>query len=143
MNTTSIKKYAPKARTDFIAAVTKRLNQLGIYADKAGELTISESLISGSVMQIDGNSFDVSLNKSRKRLTQKVNQQGFNQYVEHTAYTWFNRLCAIRYMELHDYLDHGLRVLSPAPSQGVTSLTPSPSEDVVKPTFKDNNPSHL
>ena len=28
------------------------------------------------------------------------------------AYTWFNRLVAIRFMELHDYLDHGYRVLS-------------------------------
>jgi hypothetical protein len=32
--------------------------------------------------------------------------------MEHIAYTWFNRFCAIRFMELHDYLDHGLRVLS-------------------------------
>ncbi|CAM8575023.1 BREX-1 system adenine-specific DNA-methyltransferase PglX [Escherichia coli] len=32
--------------------------------------------------------------------------------VEHCAYTWFNRLCAIRYMELHGYLDHGFRMLS-------------------------------
>ena len=28
------------------------------------------------------------------------------------AYTWFNRFVAIRFMELHGYLDHGLRVLS-------------------------------
>ena len=28
------------------------------------------------------------------------------------AYTWFNRFAAIRYMELHGYLDHGYRVLS-------------------------------
>jgi hypothetical protein len=28
------------------------------------------------------------------------------------VYTWFNRLVAIRFMELHGYLDHGYRVLS-------------------------------
>ena len=28
------------------------------------------------------------------------------------AYTWFNRFVAIRFMELHGYLDHGYRVLS-------------------------------
>jgi len=28
------------------------------------------------------------------------------------AYTWFNRLMALRYMELHGFLDHGYRVLS-------------------------------
>jgi len=112
MNTSNIKTYAPKARADFMAAVAKRLNQFGIYAGKAGEVTISEPQISGSVMQIDGNSFDATLSASRNNLAKKAKQQGFNQFVEHTAYTWFNRFCAIRYMELHDYLEHGLRVLS-------------------------------
>ena len=32
--------------------------------------------------------------------------------MEAAAYTWFNRFAAIRYMELHGYLDHGYRVLS-------------------------------
>ncbi len=32
--------------------------------------------------------------------------------MEAMAYTWFNRFAAIRYMELHDYLEHGYRVLS-------------------------------
>jgi len=31
--------------------------------------------------------------------------------MEAIAYTWFNRFAAIRYMELHGYLDHGYRVL--------------------------------
>ena len=32
--------------------------------------------------------------------------------MEAVAYTWFNRFLAIRYMELHHFLDHGCRVLS-------------------------------
>jgi len=32
--------------------------------------------------------------------------------MEAVAYTWFNRFAALRYMELHDYLGHGRRVLS-------------------------------
>ena len=32
--------------------------------------------------------------------------------MEAVAYTWFNRFVAIRFMELHGYLDHGFRVLS-------------------------------
>ena len=111
MNTSNIKKYAPKARADFINAVTKRLNHLGIYADK-DQLRVSESRIDGSLMQIDGVTLDVKLSESRQKLVKQAEKQGFNQFVEHTAYTWFNRFCAIRYMELHDYLEHGLRVLS-------------------------------
>jgi len=38
--------------------------------------------------------------------------------MEAIAYTWFNRFAAIRYMELHGYLDHGYRVLSPSPLVG-------------------------
>ena len=38
--------------------------------------------------------------------------EGFEQTMEAMAYTWFNRFAAIRYMELHGYLDHGYRVLS-------------------------------
>ena len=114
MNTNNIKKYAPIARRDFIAAVGLRLNQFGVYTDSKGKtLTISEPTFSGSVMQIDGNSFDASLAAARKRLTLRAEQLGFSALVEQVAYTWFNRLCAIRFMELKtDYLEHGLRVLS-------------------------------
>ncbi len=63
-------------------------------------------------MQIDGNSFDSALARPRNRLVARCETLGFAQLVEQVAYTWFNRLCAIRFMELHGYLDHGLRVLS-------------------------------
>ena len=48
----------------------------------------------------------------RKRLEERIRQDGFEQVMEAIAYTWFNRFAAIRYMELHGYLDHGYRVLS-------------------------------
>jgi hypothetical protein len=112
MNTANIKKYAPKARNDFMQAVAKRLNLLGIAADKKGQLIVSDVTIDGSVMQVAGNSFDTKLEKPRQKLLARAQEQGFIQLVEQIAYTWFNRLCAIRYMELHGYLDHGLRVLS-------------------------------
>ena len=112
MNTANIKCYAPQARNDFMQAVARRLNLLGIATDKKGELLISDVVIDGSVMQIAGNSFDASMAESRNKLVKHTQKQGFNQFVEHTAYTWFNRFCAIRFMELHDYLEHGHRVLS-------------------------------
>jgi type II restriction/modification system DNA methylase subunit YeeA len=112
MNTNNIKKYAPIARRDFIEAVGKRLNQFGVY-NKGNALTISELIVSGSVMQIDGNAFDAGLALARERLVFRAEQLGFAALVEQVAYTWFNRLCAIRFMELKpDYLEHGFRVLS-------------------------------
>lgn len=112
MNTKNIKNYAPKARRDFMEAVAKRLNHFGIAANKKGELQLAEATITGSVLQIAGNSFDAALAPRRRRLVERAERLGFAVLVEQMAYTWFNRLCAIRYMELHDYLGHGLRVLS-------------------------------
>jgi len=112
MNTNNLKKYAPQARRDFIAAVSQRLNQLGIATDIKGQLTISTPVVSGSVMQIEGMSFDAGLARARERLVQRAESMGFEALVGQMAYTWFNRLSAIRFMELHGYLDHNLRVLS-------------------------------
>lgn len=108
MNTAKLKKYAPQARREFITAVSKQLNQLGIYSDKQ----ISEVKQEGSVLLIEGKTFEPCVKTARERLVKKVQAMGYNQIVEQVAYTWFNRLCAIRYMEIHDYLGHGFRVLS-------------------------------
>ena len=119
MNTNNIKKYAPKARREFMDAVAKRLNAFGITANKKGELQIAEANLQGSVLQIAGNSFDGKLAEPRKRIVARSQKLGYAQLIEQVAYTWFNRLCAIRYMEIHDYLGHGFRVLShPDNSQG-------------------------
>ena len=107
MNTANIKKYAPLARNAFITAVTKRANELGIYADH-----IEDAIEEGQVLKIEGRSVALTLKGSRNKLIKRVESTGFTALMEFIAYTWFNRLCAIRYMELHDYLDHGLRVLS-------------------------------
>ncbi len=114
MNTSNIKKVAPQARREFINAVSKRLNELGIH----GNSEISEVTQQGELLNIEGRHFEVTIKPLRDRLVKKVKTLGFAPLVENIAYTWFNRMCAIRYMELHDYLDHGLRILSPSPSKG-------------------------
>ncbi len=113
MNTANIKKYAPLARNAFITAVSKRANELGIYHDR-----IEPATEEGQTLKIEGRSVALNLKAARNKLIQRVESTGFNALMEHIAYTWFNRLCAIRYMELHDYLDHGFRVLSSGEGRG-------------------------
>lgn len=108
MNTANLKRYAPQARREFITAISKQLNQLGIYSDKQ----ISDVKEEGSVLLIEGKAFLPDIKFAREKLVEKVKLVGYAQLVEQEAYTWFNRLCAIRYMEIHDYLGHGFRVLS-------------------------------
>ncbi len=138
MNTNNLKKYAPQARRDFIAAVRQRLNQFGIHATSKGQLTINTPVISGSVMQIEGLSFDASLARARERLVQRAEQMGFEALVEQMAYTWFNRLSAIRFMELHGYLEHNLRVLSHPEKAGTFEIL-AHAQDVAADLGLDRN----
>lgn len=107
MNTSDLKAYAPKARKDFIAAVTRKAELLGL--NPAHPATVEQQ---GDVLLINGQAYPARIANQRARLATRIAQQGFAVVMEALAYTWFNRLVAIRYMELHGYLDHGYRVLS-------------------------------
>lgn len=111
MNTAAIKRYAPQARTDFIAAVTRQATTYGVTAKGIAPLEIK-----GDFAIINDRPFPKSIATARQALEKRVEQMGFAQAMEQAAYSWFNRLCAIRYMELKGFLDHGRRVLS-HPSQ--------------------------
>lgn len=112
MNTNNIKKYAPQARNQFRDAVIQKLTTLGISADTKGTLRIADAEIVGETVRYGQFDYPKSTLTRRDRLVKRAHEQGFDVLVEHCAYTWFNRLCAIRYMELQGYLDHGFRMLS-------------------------------
>ena len=107
MNRNTLEAYAQKARRDFIAAVTGRAAFYGLTAK-----TIEPVVEQGDVTMIGAHAFPRNVAVPRKRLEERIQQDGFEQVMEAIAYTWFNRFAAIRYMELHGYLDHGYRVLS-------------------------------
>ena len=107
MNRNKLKAYAPQARRDFIKAVTDRAAFYGLTKEKIEP--ISEQ---GDVAIIGGKPFPIGVAKKRKWLEERIRRDGFEQVMEAMAYTWFNRFAAIRFMEIHGYLDHGYRVLS-------------------------------
>jgi hypothetical protein len=111
MNKAKLKTYAPQARKDFIAAVVARANLLGI-SDKNGKLEITPSEKKGDVTLIAGQAWTAKVHDQRERLIKRMQKNGFGETAEAIAYTWFNRFAALRYMEIHDYLGHGHRVLS-------------------------------
>ncbi|EII4816987.1 restriction enzyme, methylase subunit [Mixta calida B021323] len=112
MNTNNIKKYAPKARNQFRDAVIDKLTTLGITIDKKGHLQVADAEIIGETVRYGQFDYHKSSLPRREKLAKCAREQGFDVLVERSAYTWFNRLCAIRYMERHGYLDHGFQVLS-------------------------------
>ena len=109
MNTTNIKKYAPQARNDFIAAMRKQAAKYGITADR-----ILPAEQKGDLLLIGETVFPLSVLKPRDKLIKRIQASSFEQSIDYIAYSWFNRLCAIRYMECKGLLDHGRRVLSSA-----------------------------
>lgn len=121
MNTNNVKKYAPKARRDFIAAMAKQAAKYGV--EPKGIAPVEQK---GDVALIGSRPFPVGIIRPRAELVKRVEQLGFEQAMEQAAYSWFNRLCAIRFMEIKGYLDHGRRVLSSAAD---SSGTPQILED--------------
>ena len=109
MNTSNIKKYAPQARNDFIAAMRKQAAKYGITAD-----SILPAEQKGDLLLIGDTVFPLSVTKPREKLIKRIQASSFEQSIDYIAYSWFNRLCAIRYMECKGLLDHGRRVLSSA-----------------------------
>ncbi|MEI7989231.1 MAG: BREX-1 system adenine-specific DNA-methyltransferase PglX, partial [Chloroflexota bacterium] len=111
MNKAKLKTYAPQARKDFISAVTARAHRMGL-AEKNGSVAIAPAEKSGDYVIIAGQSWPAKINRQRDNLIALIERDGFSQTMEAVAYTWFNRFAALRYMEIHDYLKHGYRVLS-------------------------------
>lgn len=125
MNTANLKKIAPRARTAFITAIKARAAEFGITAK--GHI---EPVISGEVLQVAGFTHPASCASALKRLQQQLANDSYETLIEHVAYTWFNRFCAIRFMELKSeegYLEHGVRLLShPSQPQGFEVLDRAP-----------------
>ncbi len=131
MNKTAIKNFAVWARNKLIADISY----------KAGLMGISEDGIKSALPQStkDTKFYDIGTKepyavsgeavRQRGRLTDLINQKAgssdyktaYRSVIEEVAYTWFNRLIAIRFMEVNDYLPSHIRALS---SESGTKLEP-------------------
>ena len=105
MNKNAIKKFAIDARNKLIASVTDKAGMLGITPDNC-----SEAITKGADFEVykTAAGTEVTLNKKqceqRRKLVDQIHARGYETVVEEVAYTWFNRICAIRFMEVNDYM---------------------------------------
>ena len=105
MNDTAIKNYAIWARRELISDVQKRCMKYGI---------LDKGSLPGTADAIDGRVLTSAERQQRAELLRLAADGGYRELVERAAYTWFNRLLAIRFMELNDRLPSHVRVLSGA-----------------------------
>ena len=122
MNKTAIKNFAIWARNKLIADIKY----------KAGLMGITDKGIAGALPQSAGGTefYDIGTSEpycisgkeieQRRRLKEVIENKttdtdystAYKYVIEEVAYTWFNRLIAVRFMEVNDYLPGHIRVLS-------------------------------
>lgn len=141
MNKAKLKTYAPQARKDFIAAVTARAHRIGL-AEKNGSVAVAPAEKCGDFVIIAGQSWPAKISSQRDNLIARIDKEGFSQTMEAVAYTWFNRFAALRYMEIHDYLSHGYRVLS-SREGGLPEILNAAPELAQKRELPDLNPQQV
>ena len=124
MNKTAIKNFAIWARNKLIASCEQKALMVGItekgIVDKLPMSTADTEFYdigTGTPYSITGKAI-----KQRRELVKAIEnstQDGdykaaFYSIMEEVAYTWFNRLIALRFMEVNGYLNNDMRILSSA-----------------------------
>lgn len=142
MDKPAIKKFAIWARNKLIADTKYRAGLVGVT-----ETTVAEPLPqSNESVQF----FDVGLPQpyriesdavtQRQRFVAELNKEtakqgsytaAYQTVVDKVAYTWFNRLIAVRYMEVNDLLPSRTRVLSSADGRAEPQIVTSPFDAVL------------
>ena len=95
MDKNAIKKYAVWARNELIQRVTQKALQYEITNESKAD--VNADSVNGKLIT------PVEI-KQRQALINQINEKGFEQVIEEVAYTWFNRFCALRFMEVNGYL---------------------------------------
>ncbi|MDA8228991.1 MAG: BREX-1 system adenine-specific DNA-methyltransferase PglX [Desulfitobacterium hafniense] len=122
MNKTAIKNFAIWARNKLIADITYKAGLLGI-TENGNKSSLPQSTQTVQFFDI-GTKEPSSITgieiQQRKKLVEEIERKAkqsdyataYKNVIEEVAYTWFNRLIAIRFMEVNDYLPTRIRVLS-------------------------------
>lgn len=108
MNKSALKKFATEARKELLERVELQARKIGITADSIQKANVESS----DAVFIDGRQLSDLERRQRNKLITRINEIGFDRVIEETAYTWFNRFIALRFMEVNDYLPTKVRVLS-------------------------------
>lgn len=116
MDKVALRNFAVNAKEKMEDDIKRKLELMGITEKGIGEETVKED----DYLKINGQEFNEKEVKQREKIIEVLKTRGknedfkkcFNEFVEEIAYTWFNRIIAIRFMEVNDYIPDGIRILS-------------------------------
>lgn len=103
MDKGAIKKYAIWARRELISRVSQRAALYDIAESGYGDPEADS---------VRGKVLTGAEKRQRRALIRQIGQKGYEEVMEEVAYTWFNRFCALRFMEVNGYLPTHVRVFT-------------------------------
>jgi hypothetical protein len=103
MNTNKLKTFAKTARLILLKGVRQRLSYWGF--DEHGNVVEEVTPIEGGYMFREEAYNDPTVYKKWANLKAAIKRHTFEDIVEEAAYTWFNRLIAIKILEKNGYID--------------------------------------
>ncbi len=108
MNKKKLQEFATWAKQNLERQIELSLKKIGIYS----ESDIKQARVQGDVTIIEGieTTYKKQFYNQRVEMINHIKDDGYKHTVEQFASTWFNRIVALRFLEVHDYLDHGFKL---------------------------------
>lgn len=133
MNDTAIKNYCIWARNELIAGVEARMRLYGVAegAEPAGATAVG------------GRALSPEETEWRDVLLRAAAEEGLEHLRDRAAYTWFNRIAAVRYMEVHDFLPSRVRMFTRPAADGSWELGSQAVDEALDVEIEGADPARV
>ncbi len=130
MNDTATKNYCIWARNELIAGVEARMRLYGVAegAEPAGATAVG------------GRALSPEETGWRDALLRAGAEEGLEHLRDRAAYTWFNRIAAVRYMEVHDFLPSRVRMFTRPAADGSWELGSQAADEALDVEIEGADP---
>lgn len=133
MNDTAIRNYCIWARNELIAGVEARMRLYGVAegAEPAGAAAVG------------GRALSPEETGWRDALLRAGAEEGFARLRDRAAYTWFNRIAAVRYMEVNDFLPSRVRMFTRPAADGSWELGSQAADEALDVEIEGADPVRI
>lgn len=133
MNDTAIRNYCIWARNELLAGVEARMRLYGVAegAEPAGAAAVG------------GRALSPEETGWRDALLRAAAEEGFSHLRDRAAYTWFNRIAAVRYMEVHDFLPSRVRMFTRPAADGSWELGSQAADEALDVEIEGADPARI
>lgn len=130
MNDTAIKNYCIWARNELIAGVEARMRLYGV----------AEGAEPAGASAVGGRALSPEETEWRDALLRAGAEEGLEHLRDRAAYTWFNRIAAVRYMEVHDFLPSRVRMFTRPAADGSWELGSQAADEALDVEIEGADP---